>query len=87
MTNATHPDFLRTLSTEQLAWLAKNGIEAKKGERFGFYFAKGERWIEPVAATDSRVYVMEIDRDEDGDGAKVVGSFDRLRDALRALAA
>lgn len=89
MANATHPDFLRAgadLSTEQLRWLAANGIASKKGERFGFYFAKGELWIEPVAATDSRVYVYAVDRDEDGDGARVVASFERLRDALRLLA-
>lgn len=68
------------------AWLRSNGIKATKNA-YGFYFSKGERWIAPIAATDSTVYLMTVDRDEDGDGEKVVSTFPRLRDALRALAA
>jgi hypothetical protein len=88
-TKATHLDFSRApLTVAQLAWLAAQRIESKRGDRgYGFYFFRGERWIEPVAATDRDVVVMEIDRHEDGDGAKVVRTFPRLRDALRFLAA
>ncbi len=85
--NTIHPDFLRTLSTVQTAWLAANGIAATAGERYGFYFSKGDCWIEPVPATASSVHVMIVDNHEDGDGARLVESYPRLRDALRILAA
>lgn len=85
--NSIHPDFLRTLSDRQTAWLAANGIEATAGERFGFYFSKGDCWIEPVRATAFEVDVMIVDNHEDGDGARLVESYPRLRTALRILAA
>lgn len=87
-TTTVHADFSRAaLTSAQRAWLASARIEAKRGDRgYGFYFSRGERWIEPIAATDREVYLYEVDRHEDGDGAKVVATFPRLRDALRALA-
>lgn len=83
--NTIHPDFLRTLSAAQTAWLTANGIEATEGERFGFYFSKDERYILPIPATAGAVYLMERDDHEDGDGEIQVGSFDTLRSALLEL--
>lgn len=87
-TNSTHADFARkgsALTARQIAWLAANGIETKPGERFGFYFFKGDVWVEPVAATATDVTVMIVDTHEDGDGARCVGTYPRLRDALRII--
>ena len=87
-TKNIHPDFLRTLSAEQRAWCAANGIEIAKGDRgFGFFFSKGEMWIEPIPANAHKIWLMEVDGSEDGDGAANVDTFDSLRDALRRLAA
>ena len=100
-TNNTHPDFLRTLTAAQTDWCAGRGIEVvpntdrrvRKGKvvdvprGWGFFFSKGDLWIEPVAANASSVHVMELDNFEDGDGAAEVAVFDRLRDALAYLAA
>ena len=88
MTNTTtNPDFLRTISAKQRAWLAANGIEATP-YTYGFFFHKGGRWIEPIPAVgDGRAHLMAPDHSEDGEGARLVEVYDRLRDALAALAA
>ena len=90
MSNATHPDFnIPALTACQLDWLTANGIEAQPAtDSFaGFYFSKGDRYILPVRAYSTDVYLMERDDHEDGDGEIEAGRFPRLRDALRALAA
>ena len=89
-TTKTHPDFSRTptLTAEQAAWLRRAGIEAKPGDRgYGTFYFKGDAWIEPIPANATQVYLMVRDDHEDGDGARSLGTFPRLRDALRALAA
>lgn len=81
-----HPDFTRTLTTNIGAWCARNGVTVTPAN-YGFYFSKGERFITPIAATDSSVCLMVEDRSEDGDGARQVATFPRLSGALRALIA
>ena len=80
-----HKDFRKKLSNKQIDWLKRNGIEYQKDEIAGWYFSIGERYILPIRATDTNVYLMEEDHSEDGDGAVQVGMFDSLKDALKAL--
>lgn len=83
--NNTHPDFTRTLSTKQLAWCEANGICVANGSVVGFFFGKGEYFIEPVKATDTAVYLCRRSSSECSDGQETVETFPRLRDALKAL--
>jgi hypothetical protein len=87
MNNATtnHPDFTNTLTSIQIMWCEANDIQVRKGDSYGFDFSKGSRWIEPIKATATRVYLFEADQSEDGDGAKLVASYPRLKAALAAL--
>lgn len=85
----THPDFTKTstLNATQTAWLAHAGIEARPGDRgYGFYFIKGDAWIEPIKATATTIPVLTRGTDEDGDDVVIRSCF-RLRDALAALVA
>lgn len=85
--NTSHPDFITELSAQQVAWCAAKGIEIDAGDHYGFFFGKNDMWVEPIAATDDRVYLMENDYSEHGDGAQRVETYPRLRDALVALLA
>jgi hypothetical protein len=83
--NAFHPDFMHEMSPAQKAWLRAHGFGFKKAQPYGFWIYKGDRSIQPISALPGPVYVLTEDRSEDGDGAKVVATFDRLRDALRFI--
>lgn len=90
-TKTVHPDFIgfaphRDLTAEQVAWLNRHEIKVCDGARYGRYFYREERWIEPIRATDTEVSLYAVDRDQNSDGARLIATFPRLRDALRALA-
>ena len=74
------------MSATQCAWLTANGFGFRQAKPYGFWIYKGKLAVEPISAAPGKVYVLTADHSEDGDGSKVVASFDRLRDALRFIA-
>lgn len=101
MKTTTHPDFRRSndqaLSAVQTKWLATNAIKAeancdhvtfrgksKTVARPGHFFSKGRLTVMPIMATDTNVEIVTDLGTGAENGHK---TFDRLRDALRYLAA
>lgn len=84
-TTTKHPDFIKTISPKQAAWLKANAITCKPDSSYGFWFGRADHYIAPIAANDDAVLLLRQDHHEDSDGERLVAAYPRLRDALKAL--